>query len=83
MSQDTERLSDTLVANLATYAADAKPTTPEVESLAREVQASRKLAADLRRVHYQKKGKDFDWCNECQIGAYPCLTVALIDEAGL
>ncbi len=34
----SERLSDELVANLAVWAADAKPTTREVEALAREVQ---------------------------------------------
>ena len=32
-----ERLSDELVANLAVWAADAKPTTREVEALAQEV----------------------------------------------
>jgi len=48
MSQDTERLSDEQVAILTRWAPDAMPTNREVESLAREVQASRKLVSDLR-----------------------------------
>jgi hypothetical protein len=46
----SDRPTDELVANLAYWAADAKPTTREVEALAREVQASRKLIADLRAL---------------------------------
>ena len=41
------RLSDALVANLAVWASDAKPTTLEVEALACEVQESR---AEIERL---------------------------------
>ena len=44
------RLSDARVAGLAVWASDAKPTTHEVEALAREVQESRAEIERLRAL---------------------------------
>jgi len=61
--------------------------------LAREVQASRKLIADLRALHRpmwvseqaKAAGKDPWVCDLCGTGdgSWPCESVLLIDEAGL
>ena len=80
----SDRLTDEQVQGLAGVdASRASWLAREIGPLAREVQASRKLIADLRARHHQRKGRDFDWCNECQIGAFPCPTIRLIEGAGL
>ncbi len=57
----SERLSDELVANLAVWAADAKPTTREVEALAREVQ-------DYRTAERILATRIPDLCPDCDQG---------------
>jgi len=67
MSQDTERLSDeTLMILDRTY-----PAPSTMGDLAREVQASRKLIADLRATHATAHSMSLDG------------VVRMIDEAGL
>jgi len=52
--------------------------------LAQEVQASRKLIADLRALHWMVDSSlTGQYCAECQDDAYPCPTIRLIEEAGL
>ncbi len=49
--------------------------------LAREVQASRKLIADLRALHGRSNEMP-DYCAACAV-LYPCPTIRMIEEAGL
>lgn len=58
-------------------------------NLACEVQASRKLIADLRALHAPELDEADGlsvWCAECDpdcIDTYPCPTIRLIEEAGI
>jgi len=47
-------------------------------SLATEVQASRKLVADLLAMHVRRAGSDYAYCPACD-SRYPCATVRLIE----
>lgn len=56
----------------------------DVVLLAREVQASRKLAADLLALHHQHAPVahfSYPYCRACQ-HPYPCPTVQLIEASG-
>lgn len=59
----------------------------ETELLAREVQASRKLVADLRAWHHRfmannEPGQPVPWCAGCN-QPWPCPDIRKIDGAGL
>lgn len=83
-----EQLTDIEVAEFADF-----PYTPAERKLAREVQASRKLIADLRALHQpmwvseqaKAAGKDPWVCELCGTGdgSWPCESVLMIDGAGL
>lgn len=73
-----KRLPDEEVAHLA---GDVRWMPPDIVSLGREVQASRKVIADLRALHTPED--EFDpYCLSCGY-EHPCPTVRLIEEAGL
>lgn len=84
----SERLTDELVANLAMWAADAKPTTREVESLAREVQEWRALVngapcqtcGGSGRI-INRFGDIVDPCPDCADGRVPGLVERLAEIA--
>lgn len=73
-----DRLSD---AGVEAWATDMTDECAAATALAREVQASRKLIADLRALH-RPDSKIDPWCDEDWF-SYPCRTIRMIDEAGL
>lgn len=82
-----DRLTANQVANLVKWSPTA-PTNREVEALAREVEASRKLVADLRALHvctYDTISDEVYNTNaHCSCGGqWPCdsPTMRLIEEA--
>lgn len=79
-----KRLPDEEVAHLA---GDVRWMPPDIVSLGREVQASRKLIADLRALHtptFYRNGKTYS-ANVCRHDGhwFPCPDIRLIEEAGL
>lgn len=77
----SERLSDTYVAEWARYQHRGTTLLHDRHELAQEVQASRKLIADLLALHERQLGGGAGpYCLECECG-WPCPTVRLIDEA--
>lgn len=81
----SERLTDADIAAIAVSGHDGRAhAVPRwaCRSLAAEVQASRKLIADLRVEHEYRQGGLFDHCVLCGV-RWPCPTIALIEEAGL
>ena len=78
-----DRLTDEQVTEVIVFMSDPivadVPWSPIIESLAREVQASRKLEADLLKLHRRVYP---EWCAACG-ASYPCRTRRLIEEAGL
>lgn len=99
----SERLTDADIAAIAVSGHDGRAhavprwayAVPRwaCRSLAAEVQASRKLIADLRALHQpmwfseqaKAAGKEPWVCELCGTGdgSWPCESVLLIDEAGL
>lgn len=85
--QDTERLSDERVARAIALAEPGEAEWHEANvmaALAREVQASRKLVADLRAEHacLPDELPSQSWCKQDGF-SWPCPTIRMIDEAGL
>lgn len=86
----SERLTDGQVERAAVT---GSVSHADARILAREVQASRKLIADLRVLHRpiwvseqaKAAGKEPWVCELCGTGdgSWPCESVLLIDEAGL
>ncbi len=86
----SERLTDEQVERVAVT---GSVSHADARILAREVQASRKLIADLRALHRpmwvseqaKAAGKEPWVCELCGTGdgSWPCESVLLIDEAGL
>ena len=80
----TERLSDERVAVTRAYYHTAERDADEVVAICDEVQASRKLVADLLALHRQHAPVahfGFPYCRACQ-HPYPCPTVQLIEASG-
>ena len=79
----TERLSDERVRTYVTWGTDPDDDMDRhVASLAREVQASRKLRADLLALHHPEPDPDQDnapFCDACDHPA-PCPTVRLLES---
>ena len=83
------QLTDHEVDGLCKAAAHTVPGGRRLLSLAREVQASRKLIADLRALHVAEVDDDDEsptqgetFCVNCE-HENPCPTIRMIDEAGL
>lgn len=82
------RLSDRTVGLVTQTPEDCDDNAEQIAyHLAREVQASRKLIADLRALHAPEPDEADGlsvWCAECdpdRIDTYPCPTIRLIDTA--
>ena len=75
----SDRLTNYEVNGLAGAAAHTVPGGRRLILLAREVQASRKLIADLRENHEALASGD---CWRCKV-PHPCPTIRMMDEAGL
>ena len=73
----SERLSDTYVAEWARYPYSGNTLLHDRHELAQEVQASRKLIADLLALH---PDNPIHKCFRCRT-PWPCPTVRLIQEA--
>lgn len=91
MSQDTERpkvpeFTDGALQLALRHPSDTiKMLAFDLIAKNAEVQASRKLVAELRVVHRNAPdgdhGSDPSWCDHC--ARYDCPTIRMIDEAGL